>query len=87
MSTYMTGPAVDQFNPMLERARKIIQTAIVEHCGGADLERVSAVAAKNILGEIAQEAVHRHTGLKPGPWKRMPPELRAAIQHATGPAA
>jgi hypothetical protein len=89
MSTKHTpGPASDRFDPMLTNARKIIQKAIVEHCGtGADIEMVAADAAQQILGEIAQQAMHRFPNFTPGPWKRMPPDLRAAIARATGESA
>lgn len=80
---YMPGP----LDPVLAVARRHIQDAIIEHCGtGADMERCAGDAAVKILGDIVREAIHRHTNCKPGPWKRMPPELRAAIAKATGGA-
>lgn len=78
------GPAESLTDPMLAAATRIIKEAIEDHCQGSDLWLCSAVAAQKILGGIAQESVHRYTNCEPGPWKRMPPALRAAIAKATG---
>lgn len=78
------GPLKSLTDPMLASATKIIEDAIKEHCQGGDLWLCAAVAAQKIIGEIAHESMHRHTGCEPGPWKRMPPGLRTAIAKATG---
>jgi hypothetical protein len=78
------GPMATLTDPMLAPSIKVIEEAIKEHCQGGDLWLCAAIAAQKIMGEIAQESVHRYTGCEPGPWKRMPPKLRAAIAKATG---
>ena len=79
-----TSKQVALTDPMLAPAIKVIEQAIQEHCTGGDLNLCAAIAAQKIVGEIFQEAVIRHTGCRPGPWKRMPPDLRAAIARASG---
>lgn len=80
------GPAHDLTDPMLAHATKIIEAAIADHCHGGDLWLCAALAAQKIVGEIFQQAHHRFTGCEfdPKNWRRMPPDLRAAIAKATG---
>lgn len=81
------GPTSRLDHPELALAAKIIEKAIAAHVEGGDLWMCCAMAAQEILGEIAQEARHRFTGCPAGPWKRMPPSLRAAITRSTGAAS
>lgn len=74
---------IGRFDSALSKARNRIQTAIVEHCAGADLASAAADAAHEILGEILFEAQHEHPDGTFACWKRMPPKLRAAIAKAT----
>ena len=84
---YRAGPAWHIDDAMLAAATKVIQDAIVEHCGtGADIWMVSAMAAQKIIGDIAQQSYHANPDGTFAEWKRMPPALRAAIAAATGSA-
>lgn len=88
-TNHTPGPAYSLTDPMLARATKLIEQAIVDHCQGSDLWTCAAVAAQQVIGEIAQASHHRFSGCEfdATNWKRMPPELRRAIAKATGAAA
>ncbi len=90
MTMTVSGPATDRFHPLLETANQRIKRALVEHCGaGADIDSVAADAARDILGEIVQQAFHQYIGCEYSvdDWRRLPPALRAAIAKATGAAS